>query len=134
MTFVEEQDQVIALYNQNELHQVAPGNEAEFTLNDAARAASSRRKVDSIVWAQGQGQVADSAQLPTTGFGAGAARTLRRSSSTSPRGTATVPAAGAVGHAAIYTEHGDAIHILRKVILRVGVEPQLPGPEAALTP
>ena len=29
-------------------------------------------------------------------------------------------AAGAVGHAAIYTEHGDAIHILRKVILRVG--------------
>ena len=29
-------------------------------------------------------------------------------------------AAGAAGHAAIYTEHLEAVHILRKVILRVG--------------
>ena len=29
-------------------------------------------------------------------------------------------AAGAVGGAAIYTEHAEAIHIIRKVILRVG--------------
>jgi hypothetical protein len=29
-------------------------------------------------------------------------------------------AAGAVGHGAIYTQHGHHIHILRKVILRVG--------------
>ena len=30
--------------------------------------------------------------------------------------------AGAVGHGAIYTEHGAAIHILRMVILRVGAK------------
>jgi hypothetical protein len=29
-------------------------------------------------------------------------------------------AAGAAGHAAIYTDHGHAVHILRKVIMRVG--------------
>src|SRR6185503_8399585 len=33
MTFVEQTYQVIALFQQNELHQIEPGNEAEFTLN-----------------------------------------------------------------------------------------------------
>ena len=32
MTLVEAEGQVVALFNQNELHQVAPGNEAEFAL------------------------------------------------------------------------------------------------------
>ena len=36
------------------------------------------------------------------------------------RDKAVFLAAGAAGHAAIYTEHGEAIHIIRKVILRVG--------------
>jgi multidrug resistance efflux pump len=49
--------QVIALYQQNELHQVEPGNEAEFTL-DAYPGRIIKASVDSIVWAQGQGQVA----------------------------------------------------------------------------
>jgi hypothetical protein len=30
--------------------------------------------------------------------------------------------AGAVGHGAIYTDHVEAIHILRKIILRVGAK------------
>jgi hypothetical protein len=30
--------------------------------------------------------------------------------------------AGAIGHGAIYTEHGEAIQILRKVFLRVGAK------------
>ena len=29
-------------------------------------------------------------------------------------------AAGAMGNAAIYTKHGEMVHIIRKVILRVG--------------
>ena len=33
MTLVEAEGQVVAMFNQNELHQVAPGNEAEFALN-----------------------------------------------------------------------------------------------------
>ena len=38
MSFVEETYQVIALYAQNELRLVEPGNEAEFALNDVPRA------------------------------------------------------------------------------------------------
>jgi hypothetical protein len=37
-----------------------------------------------------------------------------------PRDKDLFLAAGAVGHAAIYTEHGKAVHILRMVILRIG--------------
>ena len=29
-------------------------------------------------------------------------------------------AAGAMGHAAIYTESGEAVHIVRKILVRVG--------------
>ena len=39
----------------NELHQVVPGNEAEFTVNTSPGRIF-KAKVDSIVWAQGQGQ------------------------------------------------------------------------------
>ncbi len=37
-----------------------------------------------------------------------------------PRDRELFLAAGAVGSAAIYTEHFEAVHIIRKVILRVG--------------
>ena len=56
MTLVEETGQVVALYAQNELHQVEPGNEAEFALNTYPGRII-KGKVDSIVWAQGAGQV-----------------------------------------------------------------------------
>jgi multidrug resistance efflux pump len=65
MTLVEAKGQVVALYNQNELHQVAPGNEAEFTLDtDPGRVI--KGKVDSIIWAQGSGQLPQSGTLPMT--------------------------------------------------------------------
>ena len=66
MSFVEETYQVIALYAQNELPLVEPGNEAEFTLKTYPGRVI-KAKVDSIVWAQGQGQVAQSGTLPQTG-------------------------------------------------------------------
>ena len=66
MTFVENEFQVIALYNQNELHEVQPGDEAEIALKTYP-GGSSRRAVDSIVWAQGQGQIPMSPTLPQTG-------------------------------------------------------------------
>jgi hypothetical protein len=37
-----------------------------------------------------------------------------------PRDKELFMAAGAAGHAAIYTEHGKMVHIIRMVILRVG--------------
>src|SRR5512138_612314 len=56
LTFVEDEFVVVALFHQNELHQVKPGDEAEIVLRTLPGEVI-KAKVDSIVWAQGQGQV-----------------------------------------------------------------------------
>ena len=117
MSFVEEEYQVIALYPQNELHQVEPGNKAEFTLKTPRPDHQGEGRFDRLGAGPGPGAAAGT--LPQTGVYP-ACRAAFRSSSWSKSGTATVPAAGAAGHGAIYTEHVAAIQILRKVILRVG--------------
>jgi multidrug resistance efflux pump len=119
MTLVEAKGQVVALYHQNELHQVAPGNEAEFTLNtDPGRVV--KGKVDSIIWAQGQGQLPQSGTLPMTGVLNQPPGRFPVKFDIAEKDQALLVAAGAAGHAAIYTERMAAIHILRKVIIRVG--------------
>jgi multidrug resistance efflux pump len=116
MTFVDTEYQVFAMFSQNELHQVATGNEAEITL-DTYPGRIIKAHVDSIIWAQAQGQIDASGDLPRTTF-------------TSPPGKFPVKlvvaeqdeapflAAGARGAAAIYTEHLALIHLIRKVLLR----------------
>jgi multidrug resistance efflux pump len=119
MTFVEDEFQVIALYGQNELWRVKPGNEAEIALStypgDIIKAT-----VDSIVWAQGQGQLAMSGNLPQTGAAPVPPGRFAVKLDIADKDKDRFLAAGAMGSAAIYTEHLAAIHIIRKVILRVG--------------
>jgi len=116
MTFVDTQYQIFALFNQNELHQVAPGNEAEITL-DTYPGRIVKAHVDSVIWAQAQGQLDASGELARTTF-------------IPPPGRFPVKlvvdehdkdvflAAGARGAAAIYTEHLALIHMIRKVLIR----------------
>ena len=118
MTFVEYEYQIYALYAQNELHQVEPGNEAEIAL-ETHPGHIIKAHVDSILWAQGLGQLDASGNLPRTTI-------------PTPPGRFPVKlvigdkdkdlflASGAHGHAAIYTERFVLIHLVRKVILRVG--------------
>ncbi|HWH48036.1 MAG TPA: efflux RND transporter periplasmic adaptor subunit, partial [Burkholderiales bacterium] len=118
MSFVETEQWVIALFTQNELRAIEPGNEAEIALKTYPNRII-KCKVDSIVWATGQGQ------LPLSG--------------TVPSATAPVPpgriavklevedkslflAAGAIGNGAVYTESLSMIQIVRKVIMRVGTK------------
>jgi multidrug resistance efflux pump len=119
LTFVEDELQVIALYQQNELHQVAPGNDAEIALKTYPGRII-KAKVDSVVWAQGQGQSAMSTNLPTTGAMPAYPNRFPVKLNVEPRDKDLFLAAGAMGHAAIYTDHAHAIHILRMVILRIG--------------
>jgi multidrug resistance efflux pump len=119
MSFVEETYQVIALYAHNELQLVEPGNPAEFTLKTYPGRVI-KATVDSIVWAQGQGQVAQSGMLPQTGAYPQVPGRFPVKLDVAERDRALFLAAGAEGHGAIYTEHVHAIHILRMVILRVG--------------
>ncbi|MGO4391723.1 HlyD family secretion protein [Variovorax sp. M-6] len=119
MSFVEETYQVIALYAQNELRLVEPGNLAEFTLGTYPGRVIAA-KVDSIVWAQGQGQVPQSGTLPQTGAYPQVPGRFPVKLLVDEKDSALFLAAGADGQGAIYTEHGAAIHIVRMVILRVG--------------
>jgi multidrug resistance efflux pump len=117
MTFVENDYQVFAIFNQNELHQVDPGNEAEITL-DTYPGRVIKAHVDSVIWAQGQGQVDASGNLPQTTVAAPPGRfPVKLVIADSDKDVFL--AAGARGAAAIYTEHLTPVHIIRKVLLRV---------------
>jgi len=119
MSFVEETYQVIGLYAQNELWAVEPGDEAEFALTTYPGRIF-KATVDSIVWAQGQGQVAQSGVLPQTGAFPQVPGRFPVKFNVAERDRDVFLAAGAEGHGAIYTDHAHAIHILRMVILRIG--------------
>ncbi|MDM0110861.1 biotin/lipoyl-binding protein [Variovorax sp. J22R133] len=119
MTFVEETYQVIALYSQNELRLVEPGNRAEFTLKTYPGHIIGAT-VDSIVWAQGQGQIAQSGNLPQTGVYPQVPGRFPVKLIVDEKNRDLFLAAGADGDGAIYTEHVEMIHIIRMVILRVG--------------
>jgi multidrug resistance efflux pump len=117
MTYVDDEYQIFALFNQNELHEVEPGNEVEITL-DTYPGRIIKAHVDSVIWAQAQGQMDASGDL-------------QRTSMVTPPGRFPVKlvvaaaekdlflAAGARGDAAIYTEHIKPVHLIRKVLLRV---------------
>jgi multidrug resistance efflux pump len=119
MTFVDEEYQIFALFNQNELHQVEPGNEVEFALKTLPGKVI-KGKVDSIVWAQGQGQLQASGTIPMSGVVAMPPGRYAVKFNIEERDRAVFLAAGAAGDAAIYTDHLHAVHIIRKVMLRVG--------------
>ena len=119
MTLVEAEGQVVALFNQNELHQVAPGNEAEFTLYTLPGRII-KGKVDSVIWAQGQGQLPPSGTLPMIGVLTKPPGRFAVKFDIADKDKEVFMAAGAAGNAAIYTERLHAIHIIRKVVLRVG--------------
>jgi multidrug resistance efflux pump len=118
MSFVEDEFQVIALYQQNELWRVKPGDEAEISFPTYPGEVI-KATVDSIVWAQGQGQLALSGNLPQTGPAPIPPGRFAVKLDIAERDRGKFLAAGAMGHAAIYTEHLEAIQIIRKVILRV---------------
>ena len=117
MTFVDQEYQIFALFNQNELHQVDPGDEAEITL-DTYPGRIIKAHVDSIIWAQGQGQIEASGDLPKTTFVPPPGR-FPVKLVVAEKDKDVFLAAGARGAAAIYTEHLKLVHIIRKVLLRV---------------
>ena len=117
MTFVDNEYQIFALFGQNELHQVEPGNEVEITL-DTYPGRVIKAHVDSVIWAQSQGQVDDTGELPRTVFNPPPGR-FPVKLVVGEHDRSLFLAAGARGSAAIYTEHLTLVHIIRKVLLRV---------------
>jgi multidrug resistance efflux pump len=117
MTYVDSEYQIFALFGQNELHQVKPGNEVEITL-DTYPGRIIKAHVDSVIWAQAQGQLEASGELPRTVLSTPPGR-FPVKLVVAEHDRALFLAAGARGSAAIYTAHLSMVHIIRKVLLRV---------------
>ena len=121
LTFVEDEFNVVAFFHQNELHQVKPGDEAEIFLRTLPGEII-KAKVDSIVWAQGQGTMTAGLAVPQTGLAPVHGDRFPVKLAIEPKHRELFLAAGAQGDAAIYTQSFGAIHILRKVLLRVSTK------------
>ena len=122
MTFVEDEQWILAIYHQNEVRKIAPGQEAE------------------VAFAMYPGRVVKlQGGLDHVGHGGGAVADWRRSASppvwprsrrtalavrllVDPREQGLFLASGAHGAGAVYTDSGHAIHILRKIIVRIGAK------------
>ena len=121
MTFIEDEQWVVALYDQNEIRYVKEGNEAEIALKTYPNRII-KCEVDHIVWANAQGQLPTSGILPDTqetGFEEGRFA-VRLTIAESDKDLFLAP--GAVGKGAIYTDRGELIHLVRRVIIRIGTK------------
>lgn len=120
MSFVETEQWIIALYTQNELRAIEPGNEAEIALRTYPNRII-KCKVDSIVWATGTGQLPFGGALAQPGappmMNKYAVKLML-----DEKEKGLFLATGAVGNGAVYTDSMQMIHIIRKVILRVGTK------------
>jgi multidrug resistance efflux pump len=122
MSFIEEDDPwVLAFFGQNELRYVEPGNEAEIFLK-MYPGRIIKCKVDSILWATAQGQMPISGNLPNTAPLAAPEQRIAVRLHVEPKDRELFIAAGAIGHGAIYTDHGKFLHIIRKVFVRVSTK------------
>lgn len=118
MSFVETEQWVIALFTQNELRAIEPGNEAEIALKTYPNRII-KCKVDSIVWATGQGQLPLGGTVPTAVAPVPPGRIAVK---LEVEDKSLFLAAGAVGNGAVYTDSLSMIQIVRKVIMRVGTK------------
>ena len=116
MTFVEDEQWVIAFYSQNELRRVQDGDDAEIFLHTYPDRII-KCKVHSIIWASGQGQLPIAGMIPDE-----EAEPNRFPVRLIPEDKELFLAAGARGSGAIYTDSGHMFHILRKVLLRVSTK------------
>lgn len=121
MSFIEDEQWLVALYKQNEIRYVQDGDIAEVALKTYPNHII-KCKVQHIVWANAQGQITASGKLPDTQethFEEGRFA-VRLNVIGKDKDLFLAP--GAVGQGAIYTEKGKIIHLVRKVILRVGTK------------
>lgn len=122
MTFVEDEQWIMAIYRQNEVRKVKPGQEAEIALK-MYPGRIIKCKVDSIMWATAQGQLPIGGASTSAGIAPIPPQSLAvRLVLDEEREGDLFLASGALGNGAIYTDSGVLIQILRRIILRVGTK------------
>ncbi len=121
MNFVEDEQWILAIYRQNEVRKVKPGQEAEVAFK-MYPGRIVKCKVDSIMWATAQGQLPIGSMNPGGGVAPIPPNSLAVRLLTEGKDKDIFLAAGAQGGGAVFTESGHMIHIIRKVIVRVGAK------------
>ncbi len=121
MNFIEDQQWILAMYHQNEVRKIKPGQEAEIAFK-MYPGRIVKAKVDSIMWATAQGQLPIGTMNPAGGVAPIPAHSLAVRLLPEGKDKDLFLAAGAHGTGAVYTDSGQMIHILRKVIVRVGAK------------
>ncbi|BDW11989.1 inner membrane protein YiaV [Polynucleobacter sp. SHI8] len=123
MSFVWYDQRIIAYFDQNELRFVKPGDDVELTLK-AIPGKIIYGKVDSIIWASSQGQIAQSGTVPTAPAEMlHAPLPLKYAVKITPiemdgEPIPTMPM-GARGMGGVYTEHLKPLHIVRMLVIRL---------------
>ncbi len=118
MTYLLNEQWVVALFEQNEVRKVETGNRAEIALRTHPGRII-RCSVISVVWGTSQGQLPISGALPVTGAAPVPEGRLAVRLGVDDRDKDIFLAAGARGSGAIYTNGAEEIQILRRVLMRV---------------
>ena len=121
MNFVEDENWILAIYSQNEVRKIKPGQEAEIAFR-MYPGRIVKAKVDSVMWATAQGQLPIGGQNFTSGVAPIPPNALAVRLLLDGKDKHLFLAAGARGAGAVYTDSGEMIHIIRKVIVRVGAK------------
>jgi multidrug resistance efflux pump len=121
MTFVENEQWVMAMFQQNEVRNVKPGQEAEIALKMIPGCVI-KCKVDSIMWATAQGQLPIGGASTSAGIAPIPPKYLAVRLLVDGKDKDVFLAAGAHGNGAIYTDKIAMLHIIRKVMMRVGTK------------
>ncbi len=118
MNFVEDEQWILAIYSQNEVRKIQPGQEAEVAFS-MYPGRIVKLKVDSIMWATAQGQLPIGSMNAAGGVAPIPPNALAVRLLTDAKDKDIFLAAGAHGAGAVYTDSGHAIQILRKILVRV---------------
>ena len=119
MNFIEDEQWILAIYHQNEVRNIEPGQEAEVAFK-MYPGRIVKCKVDSIMWATAQGQLPIGSMNGSGGVAPVPPNCLAVRLMVDGKDKDLFLAAGAHGAGAIYTDNVHMIHIIRKVIVRVG--------------
>jgi multidrug resistance efflux pump len=121
MTFVEDEQWIMAIFSQNEVRKVKPGQEAEIAFK-MYPGRIVKCKVDSIMWATASGQMPIGGVNPSSGIAPIPANSLAVRLVTDGRDRELFLASGARGQGAVFTDSGHMIQILRKVLVRISAK------------
>jgi multidrug resistance efflux pump len=121
MNFIEDEQWILAIYQQNEVRKIKPGQEAEVAFKMYPGRVV-KCKVDSIMWATGQGQLPIGNPLPVGGVAPVPPNCLAVRLLPDGKDKDIFLAAGAHGAGAVYTDSFEPIHIIRKILVRVSAK------------